>query len=185
LTWLLGEADRLPVDDESIDLVVSSFVYQLVPDRPAALRDALRVLRPGGHLAFVTWMAGRDGFAPADEFDEAVYDLEIEEPEYAEEERSGDLRSVRATTAELRAAGFRRVSARRERLEYLWTLDSYLEYKERYDESALMSDLDAETGRRLIERARQRMERLDPGAFRWRPPIMYATAQRPPQPGSR
>ena len=185
LTWLLGEADRLPVDDESVDLVVSSFVYQLVPDRPAALRDALRVLRPGGHLAFVTWMAGRDGFAPADEFDEAVYDLDIEEPEYAEEERSGDLRSVRATTAELRAAGFRRVSARRERLEYDWTLDSYLEYKERYDESALMSDLDAETGRRLIERARQRMERLDVGAFRWRPPIMYATAQRPPQPGSR
>jgi SAM-dependent methyltransferase len=183
LRWLRGEADDIPVAAGSFDLVVSSFVYQLVRDRTAAFREALRVLRPAGHLAYVTWLAGRDGFAPADEFDEAVYDLEIEEPEYTEEERSGDLRSIRAATAELRGAGFRRVSARRDRLEYTWTLDSYLEYKERYDERALMSDLGPGTSGRLMARARERMERLGRDAFRWRPPIIYVVGQRPPESG--
>jgi SAM-dependent methyltransferase len=32
-------ADRLPFSDRSVDLVVSSFVFQLVPDRLAALRE--------------------------------------------------------------------------------------------------------------------------------------------------
>jgi len=39
---------------ESADLVLSTFVLQLVPDRGAALREALRVLRPA------SWYRGRD-----------------------------------------------------------------------------------------------------------------------------
>jgi ubiquinone/menaquinone biosynthesis C-methylase UbiE/predicted RNA binding protein YcfA (HicA-like mRNA interferase family) len=106
IRWLEADADRSPLPDGSADLCISSFVLQLVPDRPAALREALRILRPGGRLCFVTWQAGRDAFEPADEFDEAVYDLELEEPEYEEEARAGDLRSPRTAARELRAAGF-------------------------------------------------------------------------------
>lgn len=39
-------AERLPFSDRAVDLVVSSFVFQLVPDRLAALRETRRRTRP-------------------------------------------------------------------------------------------------------------------------------------------
>jgi ubiquinone/menaquinone biosynthesis C-methylase UbiE len=180
VSWLHSPAESLALPDRSVDLVVSSFVYQLVPDRHAALREAWRVLRPGGRLALVTWRDTGDDFEPALEFNEAVYDLGIEEPEMPPEEPvAGDLRSPRTTADELRRAGFRRVSARAETLEYAWTLDSYLEYKERYDEVGLMSWLDRRTAQRLMDRARERLAALPPEAFIWRADLVSATGERP------
>jgi ubiquinone/menaquinone biosynthesis C-methylase UbiE len=43
LSWLTGVAERLPVDDGSADVVVSSFVFQYLRSRAAALREARRI----------------------------------------------------------------------------------------------------------------------------------------------
>ena len=59
VTSLSAPAERLPFEDASFDTVVSSFVLQLVPSRTAALAELRRVLRPGGTLAYVTWLADR------------------------------------------------------------------------------------------------------------------------------
>jgi SAM-dependent methyltransferase len=68
LEWLHGDAAHLPLPDAAADVIVSSFVYQLVPDRHAAFREARRVLRPRGVLALTTWLDVETPFAPADEF---------------------------------------------------------------------------------------------------------------------
>jgi ubiquinone/menaquinone biosynthesis C-methylase UbiE len=180
LSWFHAPAQSLPIEDGGIDLVVSSFVYQLVPDRAAALQEALRVLRPGGHLALVTWLDSGEEFLPAVCFDEAVYDLEIEEPEDEPEEiRAGDFRSPRTAANELRRAGFTRVSPRAETLEHAWTREGYLTFKQRYDEVALFDLLDRRTARRLLDRARERFAELPETAFIWRADVVSIVAQRP------
>ncbi len=49
--WHHGEAESLPFPDGSFDAVVSQFGFMFFADQIAALREMLRVLRPGGRLA--------------------------------------------------------------------------------------------------------------------------------------
>jgi SAM-dependent methyltransferase len=44
----LGEIEALPLDDASVDVVISNCVLNLVPDKARAFAEIYRVLRPGG-----------------------------------------------------------------------------------------------------------------------------------------
>ncbi|MFB3916501.1 MAG: arsenite methyltransferase [Terriglobales bacterium] len=46
-----GFIENLPVEDNSVDLVISNCVINLSPDKPAVFREIHRVLKPGGHFA--------------------------------------------------------------------------------------------------------------------------------------
>jgi arsenite methyltransferase len=45
-----GRIEALPVEDASVDLVISNCVINLVPDKAAVYREVARVLRPGGRV---------------------------------------------------------------------------------------------------------------------------------------
>lgn len=51
--FVRGTAERLPVDDGSIDLVRSERVLQHLTDPAAAVREMARVLRPGGRVGLI------------------------------------------------------------------------------------------------------------------------------------
>ncbi len=46
-----GRIEALPLDDASVDCVISNGVINLCPDKKAVFAEAARVLRPGGRLA--------------------------------------------------------------------------------------------------------------------------------------
>jgi arsenite methyltransferase len=50
VTFVEGEAERLPFADASFDVVVSNGVIDLVPDKDALFAELYRVLAPGGRM---------------------------------------------------------------------------------------------------------------------------------------
>jgi ubiquinone/menaquinone biosynthesis C-methylase UbiE len=50
--WLVADAAHLPFPDASFDLAFCQQALQFFPDRPAALGELRRILKPGGRVAF-------------------------------------------------------------------------------------------------------------------------------------
>ena len=168
-------ADRLPFPDGTFDVALSAFVLQLVPSRHRALREARRVLRPGGRIAFVTWVAGGEPFAGDEAYDAALVAAGLE----PHEDGGGQtLDSPEAAIASLRRAGFAEARAKPDRLGYEYTPEGYLGFLARFDDEDLWTSLDASQRARLERELLARLRDLPPERLRLEYPIVYVTGRR-------
>jgi SAM-dependent methyltransferase len=55
IEWIEGDAQKLPFDDDSFDVVLSVFGCMFVPDQRAEAQELARVLKPGGRMAIAAW----------------------------------------------------------------------------------------------------------------------------------
>ncbi len=55
LVWQEGDAEALPYKDGEFDVVISQYGHMFAPRADVVIREMLRVLRPGGRIAFSTW----------------------------------------------------------------------------------------------------------------------------------
>lgn len=96
----LGQIEDMPVESDSVDVIISNCVINLAPDKTAIFREAFRVLKPGGRLA-VSDIVTQGRFTPQERADMASWTGCI-----AGAEDVGDY------VAAMRDAGFTDVSVR-------------------------------------------------------------------------
>jgi ubiquinone/menaquinone biosynthesis C-methylase UbiE len=140
-----ADAQQLPFDDESFDLVLCLFGVMFFPDKVRANAEARRVLRPGGRYLLVTF--NRLDLNPVPEAaGKAVATLSPEDPRYMER---GPFSYTDAALVEehLRSAGFEDIEV------------------ETVELSSLVSAEDAAHGIVLGSPFRAEIERLDPAAL--------------------
>ena len=57
IEWKEGNVEDLPFEDESFDVVLSSFGHMFAPNPEIAIKEMLRVTKRKGRIAFATWPA--------------------------------------------------------------------------------------------------------------------------------
>lgn len=173
----VASADRLPFDDSAFDIAVSSFVLQLVDDRPAALREIRRVLRPGGTFGWVAWERTERAYEPDRIANEILDEAGFDPPE--PDSRPGDLESAEATTREMERAGYTDVVVRGGELAHEWDAQGYVAFYTEFDEASLFADLEEDERQELTRKLRDRLDVLTPSEMTLRLPVLYVMGRAP------
>jgi ubiquinone/menaquinone biosynthesis C-methylase UbiE len=175
--FVTADAAAVPVADASFDLVISGFMIQQVPDRPVAMAELFRMTRPGGTLAIASWLTEKVPFGPEAALEEALAEAGVARPA-PRDVKSGHFRSVRQAADELRRAGFRRVSARAERLDHAWSAEDFITYRATTRDLDLFEAMTEDERGRTLESLRRRLATLTPDQLVARPPIVSIVARK-------
>jgi SAM-dependent methyltransferase len=179
-TWHVADAAALPVDEASADLVTGTFLLTQVPERRALLAEMLRVVRPGGVIALLDFLAGEPSLPADDLLDEVLAGQSADRPapHGAVPWPGDDYASLGELHDELVELGCRDVDVRPDELRHRWTPSGYLEFKERFDDPDGFSHLEAHTLVAVRSAFLGRSTGLPGSVFAIQAPLVAAVARR-------
>jgi SAM-dependent methyltransferase len=178
--FVAADARALPLRDSSADVAISAFVLFNLPDPAAALREVLRVLRPGGAFGMTTW--GEE--TPDQGLDAWLEELTAHgappgEPPPAGRER---MNTTQKLAKVLREAGFDRVTTWTDGLDHTWRVADYLDFLQHWKTKARLDALPPDARRSCIARVGERMAALTPDQLTDRSQVIFATGNGPESP---
>ena len=132
VTWLCGDAESLPLADNSVDLIFSNLAFQWCEKLPILAAEITRVLKPGGTLAFTSlgsktlcelresWAEVDDyvhvnHFMPAESWRQAFSQAGLDTQHFDVDHCQLDYRDLRHLTDELKGLGAHNVNSGQKR----------------------------------------------------------------------
>jgi ubiquinone/menaquinone biosynthesis C-methylase UbiE len=178
---VVSDAQRLALRSGSVDVALFAFVLHRVPEPGAALREAARVLRPGGVAGIVAWGAvGRSGAAARIWHEEVgALGAPAAEPMTAQHavldapEKLGRL---------LRVSGFTEARAWRRTFDRDYTRDEWLTFQLGYADRRRLAGIDPERRRTLERRVRARVQSLPIEEFSYQSEAVFGLGYTPARP---
>lgn len=181
--WFQMDGRRLAFPAHSFDAAVLAFSLFHYPDLTGGLAEVRRVLRPGGWAGTVTFRSSPD-FEARRVWAEAL--AEVAPPDgspvadLSAVDRTGATDRPEKVKALLEEAGFGNVTTHEMRHVHQWKPQEYLAVCSNIgSRGEAFRALDARARQRLLTRMRKRFERLPPGAFRFKPTVLYAVGRHP------
>jgi ubiquinone/menaquinone biosynthesis C-methylase UbiE len=173
---VVANARVLPLESASVDLALLVFMLFHLSDPIEGIKEARRVVRPGGFAATVTW--GTSLTSPATRIWTDCLDQHgAAPPDASLSARDELLDTPEKMNAMLQTAGFATTRAWREPLVTVISLEHLLELKTRMgSEKARFDSLDGTTQKCCVASARQRLEKLTDADFVATAEIIYAIA---------
>lgn len=109
ITWRQADAMALPFENGAFDVVLCQFGAMFFPDRPAAYREAKRVLKPGGHFLFNVWDRIEENVF-ADDVTNTLAGIFPQDPPRFLARTPHGYHDIAAIRGDLQKAGFTRVA---------------------------------------------------------------------------
>jgi SAM-dependent methyltransferase len=172
----VADARSLPLQAGSVDLALSVFMLFHLDDPAAGIREARRVVRPGGMIGTVTW--GSSLASPATRIWTTCLDERgATAPDPVTRPSDDLLNTPEKMSALLSAGGFDTVRAWADDLVTVLDLEHLLKLRTSMgDEKARFDSLDDQTRSDCLAAARQRLQTLTPTDFMATGTIVYAVA---------
>jgi ubiquinone/menaquinone biosynthesis C-methylase UbiE len=172
----VADARSLPLPSASVDLALLVFMLFHLADPIVGIREARRVVRPGGYIGTVTW--GTDLASPATlTWTGCLNEHGAAPPDPITQARDELLNSPEKMDALLRAGGFETIRVWADDLVTAISLEHLLQLKTRMgSEKARFDSLPAAAQAVCLANARQRLQMLPPADFAATGKIVYALA---------
>ena len=173
---VVADARALPLASASVDLALLIFMLFHLADPIEGIREARRVLRPGGFIGTVTWGSGLASRATR-MWTDCLDEHGAAPPDPITQARDEQVNTPEKMDALLRRAGFETIRAWADNVVTVIGLEHVLELKTRMgSEKARFDSLDEAARDDCVASARQRLQTLAPAGFTATGQVVYAVA---------